>query len=141
MKKIVTAMGNDILNNELKKYSKYDLISNDLFCQDMLVTCLSKCEVDTIIISGLLQGQWDLEEFVSKIRKENSSARIIIVIDEIDNALRKVLEKSNVLDIFLDSSVEVQDIVDAIDREYPIIKKYEMVSEDIEKYNVTDNVI
>lgn len=141
MKKIVTAMGNDILNNELKKYSKYDLISNDLFCQDMLVTCLSKCEVDTIIISGLLQGQWDLEEFVLKIRKENSSARIIIVIDEIDNALRKVLEKSNVLDIFLDSSVEVQDIVDAIDREDPIIKKYEMVSEDIEKYNVTDNVI
>ena len=55
--------------------------------------------------------------------------------------IRKVLEKSNVLDIFLDSSVEVQDIVDAIDREDPIIKKYEMVSEDIEKYNVTDNVI
>ena len=135
MKKIVTAMGNDILNNELKKYSKYDLISNDLFCQDMLVTCLSNCEVDTIIISGLLQGQWDLEEFVSKIIKENSSARIIIVIDEIDNALRKVLEKSNVLDIFLDSSVEVQDIVDAIDREDPIIKKYEMVREDIGKYN------
>ena len=63
--------------------------------------------------------EW-IQEFVSKIRKENSSARIIIVIDEIDNALRKVLEKSNVLDIFLDSSVEVQDIVDIIGERIPL---------------------
>lgn len=138
MKRLVTAMGNDILNNELKKYSKYDLVSNDLFCQDMLITCISKCEVDTIIISGLLQGQWDLEEFVSKIRKENSFARVIIVIDEIDATLRKVLEKSNVFDIFLDSNVEVQDIIEAIDREDPIVKKYAMVNEDVEKYTVID---
>lgn len=138
MKKIVTAMGNEVLNLELKRFTKYDLVADDLFCQDMLITCISKCEVDTIIISGLLQGQWDLEEFVSKIRNVNSSARIIIVTDAIDQTLKNVLEKSNVLDIFLDSNVEVQDIIEAIDREDPIIKKYAMVNEDIEKYTVID---
>lgn len=138
MKKIVTAMGNDVLNLELKRFAKYDLVADDLFCQDMLITCINNYEVDTIIISGLLQGQWDLEEFVSKIRKANSSARIIIVTDVIDATQRKVLEKSNVFDIFLDSNVEVQDIIDAIDREDPIIKKYAMVNEDVEKYTVID---
>ena len=116
MKKIITAMGNDVLNNELRKYAKYDVLLEDLFCQDVVVSNISKYDFDTLIISGLLQGQWNLEEFIEKIRAKNSVVRIIIVTDEIDNSLKRILETKNVLDIFLDSTVEIQDIIDAIDR-------------------------
>ena len=33
MKRIITALGNSTLNNELKKYSKYYVISDELFYQ------------------------------------------------------------------------------------------------------------
>lgn len=136
MKRIITAMGNDVLNNELKKYAKYDVVLEDLFCQDTLITKLNKYEVDTIIISGLLQGQWDLEEFVEKIRSKNNFARVIVVTDEIDESTRRILESKNILDIFLDSAVEISDIIEAIDREEAIRKKYEMLGEKKAEYDV-----
>lgn len=148
MKKIITGMGNEILSCELRKYTKYDVPQEDSFCQDVFISKLKKEDVDVIIISGLLQGQWTLEEFVEKIKKVNSTARIIIVTDEIDNTERKILEDYDVLDIFLDSTVEVKDIMDAIDREETIKKKYEMVSEaNTTNYDVsteaakTDNLV
>lgn len=140
MKRIITAMGNDVLNNELRKYAKYDVVLEDLFCQDVLITKMSKYEADTIIISGLLQGQWDLEEFIEKIRSKSSAARIIVVTDEIDASTRKILEANNVLDIFIDSTVEIADILDAIDREETIRKKYEMLGESAVEYDVSSPV-
>lgn len=137
MKRIITAMGNDVLNNELKKYAKYDVVLEDLFCQDTLITKLSKYGADTIIISGLLQGQWDLEEFVEKIRSKNSIARVIVITDEIDVNMRKILETNNVLDIFVDSTVEIPDIIEAIDREEAIRKKYEMLGENKVDYDIS----
>lgn len=137
MKRIITAMGNDVLNNELRKYAKYDVLYEDLFCQDILINKISKSETDVIIISALLQGQWDLEEFVEKIRSKNSIARIIIVTDEIDTNMKKILESYNVLDVFIDSTVEIPDIIDAIDREETVRKKYEMLGESNAEYNVS----
>lgn len=142
MKKIVTGMGNDVLNLELKKYSKYDVLMDDAFCQDIFITNLRKAKsVDVVIISGLLQGQWSLEEFVDKIRKSNNACRIIVVTDEIDLTGRKLLEDYNVLDIFIDATVEIKDIIEAIDREETIKKKYEMISETSSEYNTSSNVV
>ena len=140
MKRIITAMGNEALNNELKKYAKYDVVLEDLICQDVVISKLEKCEVDTLIISGLLQGRWNLEEFIEKIRNINHTVRIIVVTDEIDNTTKNILNELNVLDIFLDSSVEIQDIVESIDREETIKKKYEMVSEFQEEYKIKDDL-
>lgn len=147
MKKIITAMGNEFLNNELRKYAKYDVLREDVFCQDIALDCLSKYDVDVFIVSGLLQGQWNLEEFIERIRKKNGIVRIVVVTDEIDKATRKILEEKEVLDIFLDSQVEINDIIEAIDREETIKKKYEMVCDAETKYEakspvaVMDNLI
>ena len=142
MNKIITAMGNVTLNNELRKYAKYDVLMEDLICQDILISNLKKREIDTIIISGLLQGRWTLEEFVSKIRGENNVARIIVITDEIDVSTKKILEEFNVLDVFLDSGVEIQNVIDAIDREETVRKKYEMIAENIDdSYDVNENKI
>ena len=138
MKKIITAMGNDVLNIELKKYAKYDVLYEDLICQDYVISKLPNSNAEVLILSGLLQGRWSLEEFVQKIRKENNIIRIIIVIDEIDQTTKKILNDLNVLDIFLDSSVEVRDIIEAIDREEAIKKKYEMLCETEDDYKIDE---
>ena len=141
MKRIITAMGNSILNNELRKYAKYDVLFEDVFCQDILLSKMEKTEYDVLIISGLLQGQWNLEEFVEKIRKKNNVVRVIVVTDEIDSTTKKLLERNNVRDIFIDSTVEIQDIIDAIDREENIRKKYEMINENIAEYSLEKGAV
>lgn len=141
MKRIITAMGNSILNNELRKYAKYDVLFEDVFCQDILLSKMEKCEYDVLIISGLLQGQWNLEEFVEKIRKKNNTVRVIVVTDEIDSTTKKLLERNNILDIFIDSTVEIQNIIDAIDREENIRKKYEMINENVAEYSFEKSVV
>lgn len=123
MKSIITAMGNPTLNNELKKYSEYDVISEDLFYQDAVLDFLEVEDADILTLSGVLQGQWELYEFIDKIRKINNRIRIIIIMDELDSDIKCELLERGILDIYLDDTVEIEDIIEAINREEPIREK------------------
>lgn len=120
MKRIITALGNVVLNNELNKYSKYDVISEDFFYQEGLLDFLSSHEVDVIVISGLLQGQFNLVDFVSEIRKLSFGSRIIVIVESINEQDKNLIISKGVFDILYDASVEIQDVLEAIDREDPI---------------------
>lgn len=124
MKKIVTAMGNETLNNELKKYTKYDLYENDLYYQEAVIDVLTECNYDILIVSALLQGQFEFGEFVEKIRRVDKTIRIIVITDELNDFLKRKLNDCNIVDIFFDDRVVLTEIVDAIDREEPLLQKY-----------------
>lgn len=124
MKKIVTAMGNDTLNNELKKFSNYNLNDEDLYYQEAVIDMLSEEKSDVLVVSSLLQGQFEFGEFVEKIRKFDKNIRIIVIADEMNDFLRRKLNDKDVTDIFLDDSVSVSDIIDAINREESLLMKY-----------------
>lgn len=123
MKSIITAMGNPTLNNELIKYAEYDVLSEDFFYQDAVLDFLEENEVEILTLSGVLQGQWDLYEFIDKIRKINNGLRIIVIMDELDSDIKCKLLEREIQDIFLDETVEIKDVIDAINREEPIRKK------------------
>ena len=89
MIKILTAMGNDTLNKELMKYSKYDLITDDLFYQEAVLDVMKEEKCDVLLISSLLQGQLEFYDFIKKVHKIDSFMRIIVVADEIDNFFEK----------------------------------------------------
>lgn len=122
MKRILTALGNPVLNNELRKYEKYELVSEDLFYQDAVIDFVETDNIDTIVISGLLQGQNDLIDFIEAIKRKNGVARIILIVDELSNESRKTLFGMGVFDILYDSEVEVKNVIEAIDREEPLAK-------------------
>ena len=126
MKKIITALGNTILNNELKKYSKYDVLCEDIYYQEGLIDFIRENKADVIIISGLLQGQFNNVEFVSFIRDITLTARIILIVDSIAEEDRNIIISKGVFDIFYDSQIEIQDVIEAIDREDPINYKAEI---------------
>ncbi len=134
MKRIITAMGNTTLNNELKKYSEYDLNENDLFYQDAVIDVVTTENIDILVVSGLLQGQFEFLDFIDKIQKYNNTIRIIVVMDEINTSAERKLKERGIVDIFLDENVQILDIIDAINREEPIIKKAEQVKEEISRY-------
>ena len=144
MKRIITAMGNPTLNNELKKYVEFDVLGEDLFYQDAVIDLLEIESADILTLSGLLQGQWELNEFIDRIRKIDSSIRIIIIMDEIDSDIKCGLLERGIQDIFLDETVEVKDILNSINREEPIRKKLEhlkICEETEDKYCTDERVV
>lgn len=130
MKRILTAMGNPTLNLELKKYAKYELNENDLYYQEAALDALKSQKYDVFLTSGLLQGEFEFCEFLSEIRMLNKAIRIIVVVDEITNFFKRQLAEYDVIDVFCDNEVSFEDIIDAIDREEPILKKYEKIKEE-----------
>ncbi len=129
MKIIVTAMGNAVLNNELNRYEEYEVNETDLFYQDAVIDYLTSNNPDVLIVSALLQGQIEFGEFIEKVRTINKNIRIIVVTDTLSENMKRTLAEYDVVDIFLDSEVQMLDILDAINREEPIRKKIEMVKE------------
>lgn len=123
MRKILTAMGNDTLNKELMKYSKYDLLTEDLFYQEAVLDVIKEEKCDVLIISSLLQGQLEFYDFVEKIHKINSLLRIIIIADEINDFFKRKMNDLEIVDLYLDSNVTLTEIIDSIDREEPVVKK------------------
>lgn len=123
MKTIITAMGNPTLNNELKKYAKYDVIGEDLFYQDAVLDFLKNEKVEILTLSGVLQGQRELYDFIDKINECDPNIKIIIVMDELDSDIKCMLLEKGIHDIFLDDTAQISDIIEAIDREEPIRKQ------------------
>lgn len=136
MKRVVTAMGNVTLNNELKKYSCYDLYENDLFYQEAVEDILLTEKYDVLIISALLQGQLEFGDFIESVRKIDRTIRIIVVTDELNGSLKRKLNENGIIDIFLDSEVQISEIEDAINREEPIRKKYGIINEEKKEYKI-----
>ena len=70
MKKVITAIGNNILNENLKKINKYEIIGKDIQYKEGILEFLQlKNDVDVLILSELLEGQIDFKALISKILK------------------------------------------------------------------------
>lgn len=70
MKKIITAIGNNMLNEKLKELGKYEIVGNDISYKEGVIEFLEeKGDIDVLIISELLYGDLDFKEMISKIIK------------------------------------------------------------------------
>lgn len=125
MKKILTAMGNETLNKELCRYAKFELCEEDLFYQEAVLTELEQSNYDALVLSGLLQGEFEISEFVRQIRNQSSALRIVIVTDEVTGAFKRKMAELNVVDVFEDSTVSIEEIIDALEREESFLEKRE----------------
>ena len=129
VKKIVTALGNETLNNELRKYSKYDVLEEDFLYQEALSTFIQENDVDVIIVSGILQGDIHMVDFISSIKDARYSSRIILIVESISNEDKNILTSKGIFDILYDQEIGIEDVIEAIDRETPINIKAQIKKE------------
>ena len=130
IKKILTAIGNPILNNELKKINNFKIINNDVQYQDGIIEILEKnSEINFIILSQLIPGIYKLDELIEKIMEFNSNIKIIIILEKIDNNLEKILIHKGVYRIFYDNELEINNIIKIINED----EKMEKYNEEIRK--------
>ena len=125
IKKILTAIGNPILNNELKKIYGFAVIENDIQYQDGIFEILEiNNSVNYIILSELLPGEYKLEELIEKIKNINNEINIIIILEKNNKKIdEKILEKY-IYKIYYNNDIEIKDIINFINE-----------NDKMEKYN------
>ena len=80
MKKIITAINNPKLNEELKKENKFEIICKDIQYKEAILEIIEKIkDVDIIIINEQIPGQINLEDLILKIKEINSKIKLIII--------------------------------------------------------------
>ena len=78
MKKIITAMNNPNLNEELKKESNIKIIGRDIQYKEGILEILeNNIEINYIIIDNNLPGEIELNKLIEKILEKNKKIKII----------------------------------------------------------------
>jgi len=111
IKKIITAIGNPMINNELKKEQELNVINNDIQYQDGIFEILEiKKEIDFLILNELIPGDLNLEDLIDKIYENNYDIKIIIILENYNEKIERKLIKKGVYRIFYNNKVNIDDI-------------------------------
>lgn len=115
MKKIITAIGNEILNKKLKKENDFEVIIEDIQYKEGIIEYLEKeNNIDILIISELLPGNIELKELIKKIKNINSNIEIIIFLENKNTELENYLYAKGIYNIFYNNQIEIEEIIKII---------------------------
>lgn len=114
MKKIITALAEPQLNNELKKEKDFIVIGKDIQYQEGVIEILeNEKEVDFLIISEALPGNEKIENLIEKIKQINNEVNIVIILENKKEELEKNLYSKNVY-LILYNKIEIKEIIKLI---------------------------
>ena len=135
MKKIITAINNPKLNEELKKESNFEIVGKDIQYKEAILEILEKNnKIDLIIISENIVGQISFEELIKKIKYINEKIKLIFILENENNELEKILIKNKVIDIYYNNEINLEELVKIINKkeinmEEEIIKLKKIIEE------------
>ena len=115
MKKVLIAMNNEALLDKIKKCGKYLVHEYDVNTKEDVIDYLKKYQVDVLITKDFLEGQMTKEEYIENIRKINSTVKVILCVDKLDEIYRGVIYSKNILDIIEGEEIAFGDILNMID--------------------------
>ena len=121
MIKILTALGNPSLNNELKKYKDFEIIGKDIQYKDGIIEILEiNPDINYLIVSEELDGQTSLEELIDLIIKINRKIKIIIILNEKNIELEENLIRKGIYDILYNNTdlIEIINLLKTKNIEY-----------------------
>ena len=105
MIKIITALGNPNLNNELKKYREFEIIGKDIQYMDGIIEILElNADIDYLILSEMLDGQMSLENLIDIIYKINKKIKIVVILNEKNSEIEEDLLRKGIYDILYDKT-------------------------------------
>ena len=94
MKKIITAIGDEYINKELKKEENLKIILNDIQYREGIIEVLEEFQdINFIILNTLLQGDIEIKELIKHINIINKNIKIIIISENNENLEELINEK------------------------------------------------
>lgn len=115
MKKIITAIGNEILNQKLKDENIFEVLLEDIQYKEGILEFLEKeNQIDFLILSELLPGNIEIKELINKIKNINSNIQIILLLENKNEKLENYLYGKGIYSIFYHNQIEINEIINFI---------------------------
>ena len=107
MIKIMTAINNPNLNEELKSENNVEVIGRDIQYKEGILEILEKnIKINYIIIDEKLPGEIELKELIEKILEKNEKIKIIITIKK-ENKNKINLKNKKIIKIFYENKINL----------------------------------
>lgn len=134
MIKIITAMNNPNLNEELKNENNIKIIGRDIQYKEGILELLeNNIEINYIIIDENLPGEIELNKLIENILEKNKKIKIIITIKK-ENKNKLNLNNKKIIKIYYEKNINLKKL-----KNY---NNYENISEEnILKYNIKNKLI
>lgn len=130
MKKIVTAIGNPILNEKMKLEKSVEVIGNDIQYQEGIFEILEKEKnINFLILSEFINGELPVEKLIEKIILIKKEIKIIIILEEKNEELENKLKIKGIFKIIYHNQIEIKDIIKIINEENKNIENEELKQE------------
>ena len=146
IRKIITAIGTNELNLRIREkndYKFYEVIGNDIPYQEGVLDILKgNFEINTLILSESLPGEFDDKKFIKEIKRINPCLEIMYFLKDENNSLRNFLLENDVKKIFIDGENTIDEIWNSIkndNNENNLNLEIEFLKKFIEEKNVNLN--
>lgn len=112
MKKIITAMGNNKLADELEKIGILEIVTKDIPYTEGVIEVLEEIpNIDIVIISELLYGQMDFKETIKRILEIDSSIDVIVFVEQKTPEMQSFLFSNGVYKIYENNEIDIDTFI------------------------------
>ena len=113
--KVLTAIGNENLNNILKEQDEFEILENDIFYKEGILEFLEKNnDVDILILYENLAGEINIINLINKIKIINNEINIFFILENKNEELENLLKKENIKNIFYINEININDFIEKI---------------------------
>ena len=138
MKKIITAIDNPKLNEELKKEKNFEIVGKDIQYKEAILEILEKEKIDLLIISEKIIREGDLNELLDKIKMINENIKIIFILEKENHDLEKILIEKKITDIYYNNKINLEELIKIINKkEINIEEEFLKLKKIVEEKNIT----
>lgn len=114
MKTVVTAIGNPILNIKLKQEKELNIIGNDIQYQEGIFELLEENNIEFLILSEMIQGEFTVQKVIEKIKLMNQNIKIILILEHKKEELENILIAKGIFKILYNNQIEIEELIKII---------------------------
>lgn len=115
MKKLITAIGEPKINEDLKKYETLSIVTSDIQYKEGILEVLEKeKDVECLIFNEQIEGQIKFEDLINTIKMLNRNIEIIVILNEKNIDKINYLKSKNINKVLLKDEVDVNQIINFI---------------------------
>ena len=113
--KILTATGNQELNNRLKKEPEFEIVEKDIFYKEGILEFLEKNKkIDILILYEKLKGEINLIYLIKNIKKINYEINVFFILENKNEELEKLLKIENIKNIFYNNEINIEEFINKL---------------------------
>ena len=112
---ILTAIGDQNLNNALRFESEFEIPEKDISYREGVLECLEKEKnIDLVILYEKIPGEIDIYNLIKSIKKINNEIVIFFILEKENEELINLLKTENIKNIFFINEININDFINKI---------------------------